>query len=346
MRRVAVVAACGAIVACTHPPAPKHVTISDGGERETDARRDDRYRNELQEDILASYQRDEPPEIETEMIRPEIGAARVGVGPGDFLVGDELLRAPSRWPLHVDGDTPSEPISKELDPKHIFLSADRTAAWVSDDISWRIRVCARIAVIPLRLTALYAHDGDRWIPVYEHLAFAHTPAPAADGKPRGAEIKSKKMPEISDELSRVLSRALIHHDAGAMSLGPDALLLGPDIHDEWVGPQIKAFGFGATTLTAEDRRVGIVGRSAAKATIAYWVGNFDAEFPPRPGVAGGKIRFRGTFVFEKRDGAWKLVQGQMSEPIDDGELATAVFGTALVSLNPLRVSCDNGTVAH
>lgn len=341
MRRVVLLAA---LAACTHDAPRARPVVHDSGDRETDAHRDERYKSELQEDILAAYERDEPPEVETDMIRPEIGAARIGVGPGDFLVGDELVQAPSRWPLFVDRATPTEPVSKQLDGHHIWLARDHSAAWVHDDISWRIKVCGRIAVVPLRLTGLYAHDGDRWIPVFEHLAFAHTPAPSPDGKPRGAEVKSKKMPEIADELSRVLSLGLFKRDVDLLSTGPEAVLLGPDVGDEWVGPAIAKAGLGAATLTAEDRRVGIVGRAASTATIAYWVGNFDADYPARPGVSGGKIRLRGSFVFEKRAGAWKLVQSFLSEPIDDIDLATAVFGTALVSLNPLRVTCDDAGI--
>ena len=328
--------------ACTHAAPKARPVVHDSGDRESDAHRDDRYKSELQEDLLASYERDEPPELETDMIRPEIGAARIGVGPGDFLVGAELVQAPTRWPLYVDRATPAAPVSKQLDNHHIWLASDHSAAWVYDDISWRITVCGRVAVVPLRLTALYAHDGDRWISVFEHLAFAHTPVPAADGKPRGVEVKSKKMPEIADELSRVLALGLFKRDVTLLATGPEAVLLGPDVGDEWVGPAIATAGLGAATLTAEDRRVGIVGHGAKTATIAYWVGNFDADYPARPGVSGGKIRLRGSFVFEKRAGAWKLVQSFLSEPIDDIDLATAVFGTGLVSLNPLRVSCDEG----
>ena len=327
-------------VACTHDKPAAHVIPTASGERETEARRDERFRSELQEDILASYERDEPPEIETDMIRPEIGAARIGVGPGDLLVADELLRAPSRWPLYVDRDTPTQAVSKHLDAHHIWLARDRSAAWVFDEVSWRITVCARTAVVPLRMTALYAHDGDRWIPVFEHLSFAHTPAAAADGALRGSELKSKKMPEIVDELSRVLARGLLKGNPDLADMGAEPLLLGPDLSDEWTGAALAKARLVATTLTAEDRRVGIVGRTFGKATIAYWVGNFDADFPSRPGASGGKIRLRGTFVFQKVAGAWKLVQGHLSEPIDDIDLATAVFGTALVSLNPLRVSCE------
>jgi hypothetical protein len=131
----------------------------------------------------------------------------------------------------------------------------------------------------------------------------------------------------------------------------------------------------AGNLRAEDRRVGVVGRKLATSTIAYWVGNFVADLPARPGVAPGKVRLRGTFVFERRrqdkadakargpspktcqtdpDGCkWLLVQGHVSQPIDDGpdpdpgkrgyaDLASLVFGTSLISPKPLELTCDDG----
>ena len=104
---------------------------------------------ELKSEILTSYERDEPPEIESSMISPAVGTIRVGVGPGDVLLGEELERAPSRWPLDVTPATPTEARSKKLE---IHLAQDASAAWVTDEISWRIKTCGRTAVIPLRMT--------------------------------------------------------------------------------------------------------------------------------------------------------------------------------------------------
>ena len=59
-------------------------------------------------------------------------------------------------------------------------------------------------------------------------------------------------------------------------------------------------------------------------------------------MKGGRVRLRGTFVFEKRDGKWLVVQGHVSKPMDDMELAQRVFGTALVSDKPLQITCDDG----
>lgn len=330
---------------------------------------------ELQDDVLTSYERDEPPDVETGMIPPEIGGARIGVGPGDVLIAGELERAPSRWPLRVDRDMPTVVRSKRLET---HLAQDLSAAWVADELSWRIPMCGRIAAIPLRITMLYARDGDRWVPIFEHMSFGHAAAPRRDGSLYGttiAPIVSSR--DLADELSSVLNPVLaqIGKATGSLATGPEAMLLGPGLGREWHGLDVVGAKLAAGPMKAEDRRVGFVGRSPARATIAYWIGNVVATLPARPGVAAGKVRLRTTFVFEKRrvikatadatdtrdrpelrscanvkDDAcrWVLVQGHVSQPIGDQELATQVFGTALLSPNlesgeSLQLTCDDGS---
>lgn len=329
---------------------------------------------ELQDDVLTSYERDEPPEVETGMIPAEIGGARIGVGPGDVLIAGELERAPSRWPVRVDRATPTEVRSKRLET---HLAADLSAAWVFDELSWRIGMCGRTAVIPLRLTMLFARDGDRWVPIFEHMSFGHTPAPRRDGQLYGTRIPSKTVPssDFVDELSRAMSPILSFgaHRTAALASGPEAMLLGPDIRAEWHGLDVLAARLAPGPIkTVEDRRIGFVGRSLETATVAYWIGNVIAELPARPGIAAGRARMRTTFVFEKRrsvkgggataggereqrscaedptDCRWVVVQGHVSQPIGDQELATRVFGTALLSPNlergePLQLTCDDGS---
>ena len=333
---------------------------------------------ELKSEILSSYERDEPPEIESSMISPQVGTIRVGVGPGDVLVSAELERAPSRWPLDVTPATPTEARSKKLE---VHLAQDASAAWVADEISWRIKTCGRTAVIPMRMTSLFARDGDRWVLVFEHLSFGRAPAPVRDGTLRGRTLKDARIdPDVHDSLSRVLAPVLTRSIAktpNAVSTGPEALIIGPDVIDEWQGPEMLGARVAAGNLRAEDRRVGVVGRRVETATMAYWVGNFVADLPARPGVAAGKVRFRGTFVFEKRrenkakngkaaescskklsaadEGAnpcrWIVVQGHVSQSIDDGpdpdpmkrdylDLASVVFGTSLISPKPLELTCE------
>lgn len=324
----------------------------------------------LQDDILTSYERDEPPEFESGMIDPKVGTARIGAGPGDVYIAGDLARAPSRWPLDVDRSTRTSVRSKRLE---IHIAADQTAAWMADEVSWRIEMCGRTAVIPLRMTALYAHDGDRWVPVFEHLSFGWPPTPLDAPLPKAIKTEVASG-DLKDELSGILGRALFRtpRDPAVAAQDPSALVLGPDAGDEWHGALVADARLPAGRL--EDRRVGLVGRDPAAATIAYWVGNYIADVPARPGYGAGKVRMRVTHVFEKRhpwardreaseadscapakdkdkgkdknaDCRWLLVQSHMSQPISDDELTSQVFGTALISPKPLQLDCSDGTNA-
>lgn len=367
MRRVAFLVL---LAACPAPRPPEVVAPPETNAfNERDLRA--RIRAELEDQILTSYERDEPPDIETSLLDPRIGSARIGVGPGDVLVGPELVNAPTRWPLDVDWATPTEARSKRLE---VHLAQDGTAAWAFDEISWRLKLCGRTTAIPLRMTALFAREGDRWVLVFEHLSFGRVPAPARDGTLRGAQMKSAvASSDLVDELSGVLAQGLFRTGKGAavVSTGPEATIVGIDVADEWHSVDVLSSNLAGLALRAEDRRVGTIG---SPGTVAYWIGNFVATLAARPGLAAGKARVRGTFVFERRrsvkaDGKekergcseepeecrWVLVQGHVSQPIDDGpdasgqradvvDLTTLVFGTSLVSPKPLEVTCDDGSV--
>ena len=360
---------------CSSTPGKRTVTTQDQVPSEDEATRLAHLLGELEDDILTSYDRDELPELDSGMIDAKVGTARIGAGPGDLYTGDELrkppaspsaqARATTRWPLDIDRSTTRNYVrSKRLE---IQIAADQTAAWMSDELSWRIRMCDgvvnRTAVIPLRITALYAHDGDRWVPVFEHLSFGWTPTPLA--APRPKPIKTAVVSgDLKDELSGVVWRGLfrVPHDPQVAAQDPSALVLGPDAGDEWHGAHVLEARLPAGKL--EDRRVGIVGRTPGEATIAYWVGDYIADVPARPGFAAGKVPMRVTYVFEKRhaqgdgkrscardpaggrppaDCRWMVVQSHMSQPITDDELTKQVFGTALISSDPLALDCSDGT---
>lgn len=340
MKRLAVFALLFGCPGSGTPPVTKLSDPAAGGER--DVRFD--LVAELQDDILKAYERDEPPETETTMLLPEIGPARIGVGRDDVFVGPaQLARAPSRWPLEVGADTRSRALSKRLE---IHLAKDRTAAWVIDEISWRLELCGRTAVIPLRMTGLFARDGDRWVPVFEHVSFGRAPTPTRAGqKPPRQLTGAIASRDLADDLSRSLGPVMARAIDKAPTLiasGPEGALLGPDLFAEWHGPDVlqAKLAPGTAAMRLEDRRIGTVGRTLQKATIAYWIGNVTVEMPARPGIAAGLGHFRGTFVFEKRGETWVVVQGHVSHAIEDPELASAVFGTALLSPKPLAVSCD------
>ncbi len=305
---------------------------------------------ELQDDILKSYERDEPPEWRNSMVDPRVGTVRIGVGPGDVLVRQELERAPSRWPLDLDRNSSAVAHSKRLE---IHLARDQTAAWATDEISWWITTCGRTAVIPLRMSALYARDGDRWVPVFEHLSFGRTPTPTLPGqrtpRPIQTEVVSR---DLTDELSRVLAPVLRREQdkrPDVLAPGPEVSLIGPAIDAEWHGHDTVFAKIlpGRDPMRLEGRLVGTVGRRGTKPTIAYWVGNLTAKLAARPGVPAGTGHFRASFVFERqRDKKgrdhWVIVQGHVSHAIDDENLASAIFGTALISPKPLRISCGDG----
>jgi hypothetical protein len=327
-----------ALAACQKPPGRVAQTLGDfnasvGGDPRAAALA------ELQDDILESYERDEPPDVRSRTINPPIGGTRIGVGPGDVEAIGNPARTSARWPLDVGRDTVTFARSKRLE---VHPAADLSAAWMNDEISWRVEKCGRIAVLPLRMTALYAHDGDRWIQVFEHLSFARIPQPAPDAaqwiriQPVRKELRVPQ--DLADDLSRALASVLRPKRTRDAAVGSDAVLLGPDVAEEWHGADVARAQF-AKGLRAEDRQIGTVGPSITAATIAYWIGNFTAELPARPGIPAGPVLFRGTFVFEKRDGHWVVVLGHLHEPIDDDSLALRVFGTALQTAKPLELDC-------
>lgn len=360
-----------ALAACPRS-TPKPTGPGDPGIVVSDSELDRRLRliAELQDEILTSYDRDELPEVDTTMIPAATGPARIGVGPGDVYYGEQVRQlASSRWPLQLAPNTQTAVRSKRL---QIHLSSDSqvSAAWVSDEISWRIVLCGRTAVIPLRMTALYAHDGDRWVQVFEHLSFGRMPQPTPNGELRGSLMVSPnedcRRPEVcpvvdrglSDELSRALS-ALLSQQSTRIQLSvasgkttddplkpAPTFLLGPDPDGEWDGTSaVETIRLIDGKIVIEgDRRVGTVtlGRPD-KATVAYWVGNITADLNQHPGTSASKVRLRATFVFEKRNDKWIVVQGHISQPIDDIDLAQMIYGTALISEKPLQITCDDGS---
>ncbi|HEU4613395.1 MAG TPA: nuclear transport factor 2 family protein, partial [Kofleriaceae bacterium] len=121
-------------------------------------------------------------------------------------------------------------------------------------------------------------------------------------------------------------------------------LLGPDPDGEWSGgDDLETIRLVDGKVTLDQRRVGVVtsGRPD-KASIAYWVGNLVADLAHHPGTAASRVLLRGTFVFEKRDDKWVIVQGHISQPIDDIDLAQFVYGTALIREKPLEITCESG----
>jgi ketosteroid isomerase-like protein len=315
---------------------------------------------DLEAEVLDGYDRDEPLDVQLRVIDPVVGAARIGVGPGDVWVGEQVGLATSRWPLATDRTTDLDVKSKKLE---LHLAADQSAAWVSDEVSWRITACDRVAVIPLRFTALYVRDGDRWSAVVEHLSYGR-PLSAEDHAGFGVPIEPAVAdPAIAEALDAGLTPLLLAARPAALDLTPEAFALGPDVWDELRtgsgSDELAATPLWPRDLRIEQRRVGLVERGGGKTTIAYWVGTLLAPRPDVPATAQPEppddsasartpvrddadaqaVRLRATFVFERTGTSWALAQAHLSLPTDDAALAGAAFGGSLAGLNPLRVTC-------
>lgn len=331
---LAALAACSSATKRSLPPLADQVA---NGDRDPEQA----LLAELQAEVLESYERDDPPDLETAVL--PIGAARIGVGPGDVLVDQELVNASSRWPLMIDAETPTAVRSKRLE---LHLAKDRSAAWVFDEVSWRIEICKRTLVIPLRLASLYARDGDRWVLAVEHLSTG-AELPSA-GPLIGRSFPSAEVSrDLGDDVSRSVALLLRGPvpESPLVSTGAEAALLGPSWSQEWHGAAVLAEQLFDGSISIEDSRIGVVGRDPARATIAYWVGNLIGT-----AVSGQRARLRATFVLERRPGAtgapksssrWVVVQGHVSLPVDDETLAQSAVGSALLSLNPLVARCPD-----
>jgi hypothetical protein len=287
---------------------------------------------DLESEVLDGYERDEPLDPQVRVIDPVIGPARIGVGPGDVWFGSQVSVGTSRWPLTTDRTIALDVKSKKLE---LHMAVDQSAAWVADEVSWRISACDRTAVIPLRFTSLYVRDGDRWSAVVEHLSYGRQPSPD-DPPDFGAGVDAGEAdPAISAAVDGVIAPMLAVARPVELALAPEAFALGPDIWDELRTDEIAVTPLWPEDLKIEQRRVGVVERSG-RATVAYWVGTLLG------GHAGGPpIRLRATFVFERRGKEWTTAQAHVSLPVDDPALANAAFGGALAGLNPLRVNCTS-----
>jgi hypothetical protein len=326
-------AACTSATRRAPPPLADQVSNGDRDPRQV-------LISELQGEVLEGYERDEPPELESAVL-PLIGAARIGVGPGDILVDQELVNSSSRWPLLIDPSTRTSVRSKHL---AVQLADDRSAGWIVDEVSWRLETCGRTLVIPLRVTAMYARDGDRWVLAVEHVSSGAEPP--ADGPLIGRPIPSAEVSRaIGEDVARSVEVALQSPIASSplLGTGPDAVLLGPSWAQEWRGGDIVGQQLVTGALTVEDRRIGVVGHDPDSATVAYWIGNLVATDP-----SGARTRLRATFVLEHQVAdpearqpprRWVVVQGHVSLPVDDETLARQSVGSALVSLNPLVTQC-------
>jgi len=253
----------------------------------------------------------------------------LGITPGDVVIG----RRPSdagrdRRIYRVLGPTL---LSKNLD---VHLSEEGSVGWTFDEMSYRVPYQGRTASIPIRSTELYVRDFDRWVMVMQHqsyaISFDDLRTLASSGVLEAPKrFHSRATARGSRELISLVGRL---HNAGTRPIAPGtaALILLPDRDHEVHGADAAqtsslAALFGAgTTVGLRDYRIGV-----AKSGRVAWMA---ANLVVRAGAGEGTsapvdIGLRGTYVFQRGDAGWEVVQMHISAAVPEAELSRRMFGT-------------------
>jgi hypothetical protein len=207
-------------------------------------------------------------------------------------------------------------------------------------------------VIPLRLTQVYVRDGERWVLVLEHLSYPQRTGDLVDsgGPVAGVKLRNGRdpRPEVDDPLQVVnhafdpgLTQA---QRAQYFATDDESLAMYPDPNDELrriavVDGASLGEAFDAKRVKLESWRIGmsqdptggVGGGSVAWMAATLRV---DATRVVDDKTETVPMRLRGTFVLEKRDGQWLIVQTHISAPIEDDALLEHVLGSASAGETP------------
>jgi ketosteroid isomerase-like protein len=238
-----------------------------------------------------------------------------------------------------EGETPCLGVfSKNLD---VRVSRDGTTAWVVDEISYRIPHRGRQAAMPLRYTAVYARDLERWVLVMEHLSYPLSSdlvreLAAAGALASPAPLEKHGVPSLwqivheyiaVDAATRARSPVL----AATRTASEDRVILLPDPRAEMRGAAIYsapnlADVFGAGTQVAP-REMRVFFASGGR--VAWMAGNL--TMTTRVNDQAVAIGMRLTAVLEQDEGGmWRLMQAHVSVPVRKDQLEAQVLGSGLV----------------
>jgi ketosteroid isomerase-like protein len=258
----------------------------------------------------------------------------IDVEPDDVAIGYDPTACQLRRQFP---DKQMELVSKALE---VHVSEDATVGWIYDELSYRVIHAGRRAIIPLRVTGVYQRDEGRWIKMMEHvsygipddeaLAMARDPALQlpppkvfTDDTPPGPEAQTVR--EIlldlieDDHFSR---NKHIATDDRALVVGsdPDREIRGAAVADLATVRALYGFDY---KVTPEALRIRV-----ARAKKAAWAA---ANLYLTDGQGKRLLGLRATWVLEKADGPWRVVQTHVSLPVPRDVLALRVFGEAIAS---------------
>ena len=249
----------------------------------------------------------------------------ISVGPQDVVLGYDPIACQRNRPFR---DRPATFVSKALDTQ---LSHDHQVAWVYDEISYRIEIGKRQALIPLRMTSVWERRTGRWIMTQEHVSYGvpdedamndaaagrlQTPKPLGNTTAAGAEpVRAILLRLIADE-----DDARKRH----IAVGQGSVFVASDSDRERRGERVaettirSMFGYD-WEVRSSDLRVQLSGSG----TVAWAAGNVVVE---GTGEDQRALPLRATWVLERQGDDWKVVQTHVSVPVGAQELQRRVLG--------------------
>lgn len=253
----------------------------------------------------------------------------IGVEPDDVLVGN------SPAGLHEDRRIYKgrnlRILSKNLD---VQLSRDGSVGWVFDEASYRVDVGGREASIPIRSTAVYVRDVDRWVIAAEHLSYG---VPVPDIVVLAAQQRINGLTKIKTDYggSRERAAPLIGlvgtfiniggNEALAVDRGNTLVLLpGPEqeYHNE-IPPSLAAQFGRDTTVALKEFRIQI----AESKRVAWMIASLAIRTERNGDLMS--IPLRASFVFEREaQKEWVIVQAHISAPVPEDVLSEMALGGA------------------
>lgn len=241
-----------------------------------------------------------------------------------------------------DGEAPCLGVfSKNL---AVRVSRDHSTAWIVDEISYRIPHRGRQAAMPLRYTAVFTRDLERWVLVMEHLSYPLSTElvrelAAAGELSEPAPLEKHGVPSLwqivheyiaVDAAARARSAVL----GPSKSDGEERVILLPDPRAELRGAELHSapnladlFGPGTQVAPAQMRVF-----FAPGGRVAWMAGNL--ALSTQVNGAPVTIGLRLTAVLEQDEGAmWRLMQAHVSVPLRKEQLEAQVLGAGLAPRN-------------
>lgn len=254
-----------------------------------------------------------------EGMRSDRDVVLIGARVGDTYVGS--ARGSSDIDRRPLADLYPQLLSKNLD---IQLSDSGGVGWVFDEISYRVPVDGRWASVPVRVTAVFTRDVDRWVLAMDHWSYARPTADVLEDALATDKLATDREGSAADALVSLVGR-LENGDKRARALGRSradhAVLLLPGPENELHGDQIAAAPtlpqlFGSTgTVGLRRHRVEV----AATGDVAWMAANL---------VVAGKrsVPLRATYVFVHGERGWQVVQEHVSAPVPRDFFDELLFG--------------------